>query len=242
MRTSDVADKLKLHVDEARYGAHTVLRAIDIEVSRRSIVTLLGANGSGKTSAVRAISGMIAFTGYVEVAGERISPLTAERVARRGVLQVPEGRGLFGPMTVVENLTVGAYLRNDHAAVRRDLEWVYALFPRLQERAQQPAGLLSGGEQQMLAIGRALMGDPRYLVLDEPSFGLAPLVVEQVFRTIEQVKNERGIGVLLVEQNARMALAVSAHGYVLEGGTVRLSAPSHALANDPEVVSAYLGG
>jgi branched-chain amino acid transport system ATP-binding protein len=237
-----VADKLRLHVDEVRYGAHTVLRAVDIEVSRASIVTLLGANGSGKTSAVRAMSGMIPFTGYVEVGGERIRPLTAERVARRGILQVPEGRGLFGPMTVLENLQIGAYLRSDPAAVRRDLDWVYALFPRLRERAQQPAGFLSGGEQQMLALGKALMGDPRYLILDEPSFGLAPLVVEQVFQTIEKVKDERGIGVLLVEQNASMALAVSTHGYVLDGGTVRLSAASQALANDPEVVSAYLGG
>ena len=236
-----MAGKLRLHIDEVRYGAHTVLRAVDIEVDRSSIVTLLGANGSGKTSAVRALSGLIPFSGYVEVAGERVSPLTPERVARHGILQVPEGRGLFGPMTVLENLLIGAYLRGERAAIQRDLDWVYALFPRLRERAQQPAGLLSGGEQQMLAIGRGIASAPRLMLLDEPSMGLAPAIADLIFDRVASLHRESGVTLLLVEQRVAEALESCDYGYVLETGTVVLQGPHTALMADERVRRAYLG-
>ena len=232
---------LALRIELAGYGTHPVLHDISIDVPSGSIVSLLGPNGAGKTTAVRALSGLIRFSGSVTLDGRQLAGMAPENIARQGILQVPEGRGTLAPLSVVENLMVGAYLRTDGDAIRRDLEWVYAMFPRLQERQKQQAGSLSGGEQQMLAVSRALMGNPRYLILDEPSFGLAPMVIEQIFTILEQVRKVRGMGILLVEQNAKLALSISDHGYVLEAGTIRLSGSGQTLAQNPDVVAAYLG-
>ncbi|MEW5893069.1 MAG: ABC transporter ATP-binding protein [Pseudomonadota bacterium] len=226
---------LKIH-----YGGIQAVRGIDLEVEEGELVCLIGANGAGKSSTLKGIVGLEPHTGEVRYAGASLRGRPTHRIAAAGVALVPEGRGIFPRLTVAENLAMGAYTRRDQAAVRADLDHVYDLFPRLLERRQQTAGLLSGGEQQMLAIGRALMSRPRLLLLDEPSMGLAPLMVQKIYETIQRVARE-GVTILLVEQNAHLALKVSSRGYVMESGAITLSGPSAELAADPQVRAAYLG-
>ncbi|MFZ5827674.1 MAG: ABC transporter ATP-binding protein [Bacillota bacterium] len=225
----------------AAYDSLVALKGISLEVHSGEIVALIGANGAGKTTTLSAVSGLVVpARGEIRFGGELIAGVPAEEIVRRGIAQVPEGRRVFTRMTVLENLLMGAYARNDAAAVRQDLDRVFDLFPRLHERRKQPAGTLSGGEQQMLAIGRALMAKPKLLLLDEPSMGLAPLLVEKVFETILRI-NADGVTVLVVEQNAGVALSVSHRAYVLETGEIVLSGPSDELRHDPLVEKAYLG-
>jgi branched-chain amino acid transport system ATP-binding protein len=225
---------------EVYYGEIHALKRVSLEVRDREIVALLGNNGAGKTTTLRTISGLlIPRRGSVAFHGRPLGGVPAHAIVARGVAHVPEGRRIFNRLTVRENLTMGAYLRTD-AGVAEDLERVFELFPRLKERLTQVAGTLSGGEQQMLAIARALMARPRLLLLDEPSMGLAPVLVEQIFATIESI-NRQGTTILLVEQNAAMALSIAHRGYVLETGTVVLSGTAAELAENAEVRRAYLG-
>jgi len=226
---------------EAGYGNIKVLKGVSLEVPDRSIVTLLGANGAGKTTTARTIVGLTSATaGTVEFNGARIEKLGPDKMIGRGIALVPQGRLLFPELTVDENLQLGAYTRRDSAEVRVTAEKAYAQFPILKERHKQDAGTLSGGQQQMLAIARALMGQPKLLILDEPSLGLAPRIVLEIFDTIVRIR-EDGCAILLVEQNANMALAISDSGYVLESGRVNISGSAKELANDPRVQQAYLG-
>ncbi|MBK7014547.1 MAG: ABC transporter ATP-binding protein [Sulfuritalea sp.] len=204
------------------------------------MVCLIGANGAGKTSTLKALARMIPAHGEIHYGAERIDAVPAHELIRKGIALVPEGRGIFARLTVAENLAMGAYHRNDKAGIAADLERIHALLPRLRERAMQVAGTLSGGEQQMLAIGRALMGRPKLLLLDEPSMGLAPLMVEKVFEVIRAVAAE-GMTILLVEQNARLALELCSRGYVMESGAITVADTSAALLADPRVRAAYLG-
>ena len=223
------------------YGGIRAVRDLSLEVAPGEMVCLIGANGAGKTTTLKAISGLIApQAGSVHFDGRSLTRLPAHEVARRGLTLVPEGRGVFPRMSVVENLMMGAYARSDRAAIARDLDQVYALLPRLTERRAQLAGLLSGGEQQMLALGRAMMARPRLLLLDEPSMGLAPLTVQAVFDIIRQIA-AGGVAVLLIEQNAHLALKTCARGYVLENGGITLSGQADELAANPAVRHAYLG-
>ena len=223
------------------YGGIKAVRELSLEVAHGEMVCLIGANGAGKTTTLKAISGLIApHAGSVHFDGQSLTRLPAHEVARRGLALVPEGRGVFPRMSVVENLMMGAYTRRDRAAIARDLDQVYALLPRLTERQAQPAGLLSGGEQQMLALGRAMMARPRLLLLDEPSMGLAPLMVQAVFDIIRQIAAS-GVSVLLIEQNAHLALKTCARGYVLENGVIAVSGEAGELAANPAVRQAYLG-
>jgi len=233
---------LKLEHVSAAYGKIRALTDLTLEVPDGKIVTLLGANGAGKTSTLKVVTGLLRPTaGSVTFDGRDLNRLPAEAIVPLGISMTPEGRQVFTQLTVAENLRMGAYSRKDAAGVRRDLEWVLSLFPRLKERYGQEAGTLSGGEQQMLAIGRSLMARPRLLLLDEPSLGLAPLVVREIFATIRQV-NAEGMSVLLVEQNANLALQVAHHAYILETGRLVLSGPAGELRQNPEVKRAYLGG
>lgn len=223
------------------YGGIQAVRSITFHVSEGEMVALIGANGAGKTSTLKAIARVLdAAGGDVHFAGQDITRLPAHEVLGRGIALVPEGRGVFPRLTVAENLMMGAYIRNDRAEITRDLEQVYGHFPRLRERAGQLAGTLSGGEQQMLAIGRALMGRPKLLLLDEPSMGLAPLMVQKIFEVIQAVAAQ-GMTILLVEQNARLALEVSQRAYVMESGGISHTGPSAELLADPRVRAAYLG-
>jgi len=223
------------------YGGIQAVRELSLEVAPGEMVCLIGANGAGKTTTLKALSGLLApHGGSVHFDGQSITRLPAHEIARRGLSLVPEGRGVFPRMSVAENLTMGAYARNDRAAIARDLDQVYALLPRLTERRAQMAGLLSGGEQQMLALGRAMMARPRLLLLDEPSMGLAPLMVQAVFDIVRRIAAD-GVAVLLIEQNAHLALKTCARGYVLENGVVTLSGAAADLAADPAVRQAYLG-
>ena len=232
---------LVVHEIEAYYGRVRALHSVSLEVAEGSVVALLGANGAGKTTTLRVISGLIRPTrGSVEFDGERIDGWTPDRVVRAGIVQVPEGRQIFADLTVRENLLLGGYARSDLGRARQEPARVFDYFPRLRERLQQRAGTLSGGEQQMLAIGRALMGRPRLLVLDEPSLGLAPILVKEIFRVISEIR-AAGTTVLLVEQNAHMALDVADRAYVLETGSVILGDRSAALRQREEVRRAYLG-
>ncbi|HWC46652.1 MAG TPA: ABC transporter ATP-binding protein [Casimicrobiaceae bacterium] len=232
---------LKLERLEVSYGGIRAVKGIDVEVAAGELVCLIGANGAGKTTTLRAITGLVrAAAGRVRYAGEDLGRLRVHEIARRGLALVPEGRGVFPQLTVDENLAMGAYARRDHGAVRNDVERVFSLFPRLRERRRQTAGTLSGGEQQMLAIARAMMSKPRLLLLDEPSMGLAPLMVQKVFETILAVAKE-DVTILLVEQNAKLALEVSDRGYVMESGEVTLAGKASDLLHDPKVRSAYLG-
>ena len=223
------------------YGAIHALKGLSLSVDEGEIVTLIGANGAGKSTTLKTISGLLRpRSGTIRFAGQEISRTPADRVVAMGLSQAPEGRRVFQNMTVRENLELGAFTRRDRAGIRNDLEEVLTLFPRLKERLSQQAGTLSGGEQQMLAMGRALMARPRLLLLDEPSLGLAPFLVKEIFRIIGEI-NRRGTTVLLVEQNAHMALEAAGRGYVLETGEVVLADTGQALLDNPEVQRAYLG-
>jgi branched-chain amino acid transport system ATP-binding protein len=224
----------------ARYGAIEALRGVSLEVGEGEVVTLIGSNGAGKSTTLRAISGLTpAWTGTVLFAGEDITRVPAQDIVARGIAMSPEGRHVFPRMSVRENLELGAY-RRGRDALGEDLEQVYALFPRLQERERQKAGTMSGGEQQMLAIGRALMARPQLLLLDEPSMGIAPILVQRIYETIKEI-NQTGVAILLVEQNANYALDTARRGYVLETGRIVLSGDSEHLRSDPDVQKAYLG-
>jgi branched-chain amino acid transport system ATP-binding protein len=225
----------------ARYGEIEAVKGVDLTVPRGAIVALLGANGAGKTSTLRAITGTIRTTGTVAFDGKTLAHRSPEDAAQLGIAHVPEGRGTLGSLTVWENLMLGAYLERSGAQVRKRCEYVAAYFPWISERRQQPAGTLSGGEQQMLAIGRALMARPKLLLLDEPSLGLAPLVVRKIFQIIREI-NAAGTTIFLVEQNAHMALAIANRGYVLQSGEVLLTDTAKNLLNHPDVKKAYLGG
>ncbi len=227
---------------EVNYGAIKAIRGISFEVPDRSIVTLIGANGAGKTTTLRTISGLIkAAGGRITFDGKDIFNHPPHEIVRLGVSQSPEGRMIFPDLSVRENLMMGAYLRNDRKAIQRDLEYNYTVFPRLKERMRQRGGTLSGGEQQMLAIARALMASPKLLLLDEPSLGIAPLLVKQIFEKITEINRDTGTTILLVEQNAHMALNVASHGYVLETGEIILQGQARDLARNEEVQRAYLG-
>jgi branched-chain amino acid transport system ATP-binding protein len=228
----------KLHVS---YGGIRAVKGVDIVVETGELVCLIGANGAGKTTTLRAVTGLVrAAGGRILYDGQDIVGQRVHEIARRGLALVPEGRGVFPQLTIEENLAMGAYARTDGAAVASDIERAFTLFPRLKERRRQTAGTLSGGEQQMLAIARAMMSRPRLLLLDEPSMGLAPLMVEKIFEVIRAIAAE-GVTLLLVEQNARLALEVSHRGYVLEGGVVTLAGEARSLLGDPRVREAYLG-
>lgn len=225
---------------EIHYGGIAAVKGISFAVEEGEMVCLIGANGAGKTSTLKALARMIPARGEIHYGAERIDALPSHELIRKGLALVPEGRGIFARLTVAENLAMGAYHRDDTDGIAADLERIHTLLPRLRERATQVAGTLSGGEQQMLAIGRALMGRPRLLLLDEPSMGLAPLMVEKVFEVIRAVAAE-GMTVLLVEQNAKLALELCSRGYVMESGTITLADNSAALLADPRVRAAYLG-
>jgi branched-chain amino acid transport system ATP-binding protein len=231
-----------LEVDDIHtfYGSIEALKGISLEVYEGEVVTLIGSNGAGKSTTLRSISGLNPpKTGSIKFRGREITGLLGHQVAELGIAQSPEGRRVFPRMTVLENLEMGAFIRND-AQIRSDIDRVYDLFPRLKEREKQKAGTMSGGEQQMLAIGRALMANPKLLLLDEPSLGLAPVIVDRIYEVVREL-NKRGVTILLVEQNANYALDVSNRGYVLETGKVVLSNDSATLRTDPEVQKAYLG-
>jgi len=224
------------------YGAITALSGISLKVAKGSIVTLIGGNGAGKTTTLRTISGLLRpRNGTVTFLGEDITSLAAHKIVARGIGHVPEGRMIFSNLTVDENLAMGAYLRRDKAALAKDRDYVFGIFPRLRERLRQTAGTLSGGEQQMLAIGRALMGDPKFLMLDEPSLGIAPRLISMIFERIIEINRDRGIAILLVEQNANLALEISSYAYVLETGHVAMEGASAELRNNPQLKAAYLG-
>jgi branched-chain amino acid transport system ATP-binding protein len=232
---------LELHNIDTYYGPNHVLRSMSLEVKQGEIVTLLGANAAGKTTTMKTIFGIIRpRAGSITFEGERIDTIGTDAIITRGLALVPEGRRVFSRMSVYENLEMGAYLGTDRAAMESDLERVYTLFPRLKERAKQTAGTLSGGEQQMLAMGRALMARPRLICMDEPSMGLSPILVQTVFDTIQQIR-DAGVTVFLVEQNANMALNVADRGYVLQQGRIVLTDTANNLRNNDLVRSAYLG-
>jgi branched-chain amino acid transport system ATP-binding protein len=226
----------------ASYGPVLALRGVSLEVPKGGIVAVLGANGAGKSSTLRSISGLLHPTsGVIEFDGQRIDRFSPEKIVQMGISQVPEGRQIFTELSVMENLRLGAYTRRDGAGIRRDLERVCSYFPVLGERGKQQAALLSGGEQQMLAIGRALMAKPRLLLLDEPSLGLAPMLVREIFKIIKTINEEEGLTILVVEQDASLALGIAGHGYVLESGTVVLEDEAEGLRQSDAVRRSYLG-
>jgi len=233
---------LELENVHSYYGNIHALKGISLNVNEGEIVTLIGANGAGKSTTLKTISGIVdPRQGRVMLDGEDLVAYRAHDVVSKGVIQVPEGRRIFTRLTVRENLEMGAFLRNDTQGIKEDLDWVFSLFPRLEERQKQVGGTLSGGEQQMLATGRALMAKPRILLMDEPSMGLAPVLVDLIFDTIKEL-NEQGMTILLVEQNALLALEAADRGYVLETGAITLSGDAKELAANPQVKEAYLGG
>ena len=233
--------KLEIRDLHVSYGGIRALKGIDLTVEEGHIVTLIGANGAGKSTTLRAISGLQKpQSGSILYGGEELVGLPAKEIVRRGIIHVPEGRRVFPDMTVAENLKIGAFLRKDKDGIASDMDYVYSLFPRLKERSWQPAGTLSGGEQQMLAVGRALMSRPKVLMMDEPSLGLAPLIVKDIFSIIRRV-NAGGITVLLIEQNANAALRIADYGYVLETGVIALTGTGEELLRNESVREAYLG-
>jgi branched-chain amino acid transport system ATP-binding protein len=232
---------LELKNLEVAYGGIHAVKGIDVEIGEGELVCLIGANGAGKTTTLKGICGLLPVkAGKIYYGGADITGKPAFQLVRRGLAMVPEGRGVFGALTIEENLAMGAYIRSDADGIKADIERVYHLFPRLKERRRQTAGTMSGGEQQMLAMGRAMMSRPKLLLLDEPSMGLAPLMVQKVFETIITISGE-GVTILLIEQNAKLALEVSKRGYVMESGEVTLSGDAASLLHDPKVRAAYLG-
>ena len=232
---------LKVDNIHVYYGAIHAIKGISFEVNEGEIVTLIGANGAGKSTTLRAISGLVQVKGgTIEFAGEDITGMDPQKVVSKGIAMVPEGRRVFSNLTVAENLKIGAYLRKDEDGIRADMDHVYDLFPRLRERSWQMAGTLSGGEQQMLAVGRAMMARPKLMMMDEPSLGLAPLVVRDIFHIIRQLSQE-GITILLIEQNANAALKCASYGFVLETGVITMEGKGLELLEDPRVRDAYLG-
>ena len=235
------ATLLELSKLRVAYGGIQAVKGIDLVVRQGELVCLIGANGAGKTTTLKGITGLQPVSsGQVLYEGEDITGRPAFQLVRKGLSMVPEGRGVFGALTIEENLAMGAYSRHDRNSVRQDVERVFGLFPRLKERQRQTAGTLSGGEQQMLAMGRAIMSRPKLLLLDEPSMGLAPLMVQKVFETVLAIADE-GVTILLIEQNAKLALEVSHRGYVMESGAITLSGEARDLLSDPKVRAAYLG-
>jgi branched-chain amino acid transport system ATP-binding protein len=235
------APLLALEGLKVAYGGIQAVKGVDLVVGTGELVCLIGANGAGKTTTLKGITGLQPVSGgTVRYDGDDVTGAPAFQLVRRGLAMVPEGRGVFGALTIEENLAMGAYTRSDRDGIRADVERVFELFPRLKERRRQTAGTLSGGEQQMLAMGRAMMSRPRLLLLDEPSMGLAPLMVQKVFETVMAVSRE-GVTILLIEQNAKLALEVSHRGYVMESGEITLSGDAKALLHDPKVRAAYLG-
>ena len=232
---------LKIDGLKVSYGGIEAVKAVTLKVPERKIVTLIGANGAGKSTTLRTIAGLVKpAAGRIHLQGEDITALSPDRIVSRGITLVPEGRRVFPDLSVLENLKIGAYLRNDKESIEEDLQWVYRLFPRLKERSWQAAGTLSGGEQQMLAVGRALMSRPKLMMLDEPSLGLAPLVVRDIFTIIQEI-NKQGVTILLVEQNANMALKIADLAYVLETGNITMTGTGAQLLADERVKEAYLG-
>lgn len=228
---------------EVSYGAISALGGVSFTIDAGRIVTLIGANGAGKTTTLRTLSGLLrAKAGSIVFKDEDITRLAPHKIVARGLCHVPEGRMIFGNLTVDENLAMGAYLQTDKARIARNRDYVFSIFPRLKERLGQAAGTLSGGEQQMLAIGRALMGDPKLLMLDEPSLGIAPKLISTIFEKIVEINRTQGLTILLVEQNAKLALEISHDAYVLETGRVVLQGPSAQLRTNPDLKAAYLGG
>ena len=227
---------------KVKYGAIAALKGITIHVESGKIVTLLGANGAGKSTTLRAVSGLAKNCGgSIRLWGDEIGNVAPHKIVAAGVSQAPEGRMIFANLSVRENLAMGAYLRRDRHAFKEDLDYIFTLFPRLKERLDQPGGTLSGGEQQMLAIGRALMARPKLLLLDEPSLGIGPILVKAIFETIVEINKERGLTILLVEQNAHMALKVAHYAYVMETGLITLHGPAEEIARHEQVRKAYLG-
>jgi branched-chain amino acid transport system ATP-binding protein len=225
----------------AGYGETRVLHGIDFEVEQGGVTALLGANGAGKTTTLRAICGMVRTSGEIRLGEERIDGKPTEDIVQRGVAHVPDGRGTFVELTVEENLRLGAYIRRDRQGIAADFERVFGYFPRLRERFRQQAGTLSGGEQQMLAIARALLLRPRLLLLDEPSFGLAPLIVQEIFAIMHRIREEEGVSILLVEQNASLALEIAEQAYLLETGRIVISGPAADIRRDEGIRRSYLG-
>ncbi|MFA5524806.1 MAG: ABC transporter ATP-binding protein [Tissierellales bacterium] len=232
---------LKIKDLEVYYGGIHALKGISFEVKQGQIVTLVGSNGAGKTTTLRAISNLIKSKGSIEYKGQEINNIQPEKIVAQGLIHVPEGRRIFTSLSVEENLLMGAYLIKDKAKVEKDLQYIYELFPRLKERSKQEGGTLSGGEQQMLAVGRAIMSDPKLIMLDEPSMGLAPIVVEEIFTSIKELNQKTGLTVLLVEQNANIALETADVGYVIETGKITFSGNAQELLHDDRVRKAYLG-
>ncbi|MDQ0142148.1 ABC transporter ATP-binding protein [Cupriavidus necator] len=232
---------LKISGLKVAYGGIQAVKGIDLEIRDGELVTLIGANGAGKTTTMKAITGLQGWAGGdVEYMGKSIKGVPSYALLKQGLAMVPEGRGVFARMTITENLQMGAYTRNDEAGIKADVERMFGIFPRLKERANQLAGTMSGGEQQMLAMARALMSQPRVLLLDEPSMGLSPIMVEKIFEVVRDI-SAQGVTVLLVEQNARLALQAAHRGYVMESGLITMSGDARQMLDDPKVRAAYLG-
>ena len=241
MKRDNAAVLLSVHDVKVAYGGIQAVKGVSLEVREGELVSLIGSNGAGKTTTMKAITGLLPLGGgHIELAGKTIDGQGPWDLVQQGLAMVPEGRGVFTRMTIVENLQMGAYIRDDNAAIAEDIERVFTTFPRLKERRDQLAGTMSGGEQQMLAMGRALMSRPKVLLLDEPSMGLSPIMVDKIFEVIQEV-SVQGVTILLVEQNASRALQIADRGYVMESGLITLSGDAHEMLHDPKVREAYLG-
>jgi branched-chain amino acid transport system ATP-binding protein len=232
---------LKISGLKVAYGGIQAVKGIDLDISEGELVTLIGANGAGKTTTMKAITGLVGWaSGDVQYMGKSIKGVPSFTLLRRGLVMVPEGRGVFARMSILENLRMGAFVRNDRVQIEKDIDRMFAIFPRLKERSHQLAGTLSGGEQQMLAMARALMSEPKLLLLDEPSMGLSPILVEKIFEVVRDI-SARGVTILLVEQNARLALQAANRGYVMDSGLITMSGDAKEMLDDPKVRAAYLG-
>jgi len=241
MKHDNAAVLLSVNEVKVAYGGIQAVKGVSLEVREGELVSLIGSNGAGKTTTMKAITGLLPLGGgHIQLAGQTIDGQGPWDLVQQGLAMVPEGRGVFTRMTIVENLQMGAYIRNDHSAIADDIERVFTTFPRLKERRDQLAGTMSGGEQQMLAMGRALMSRPKVLLLDEPSMGLSPIMVDKIFEVIQEV-SAQGVTILLVEQNASRALQIADRGYVMESGLITLSGNAHDMLHDPKVREAYLG-